>query len=218
MPIIELGHVALSPVRIILINGPDRSGKDTLARLLSVSLERQGEIVEIVRLADPLKAAAAALHGLPIDFVLDERKEEPLDELNGKSPREVWVSLAEECVKPCWGPEFFAKTAKNVICRSAAAAKAGRPRTFIVPDVRFADETETLTGIPGSSTLLIRLASAGTDFTRRNEMYQDIEGTEGCFFVIREGDNYRVLRQLMRHVDGGLPRMSSEFTSADARR
>lgn len=218
MPIIELGHVALSPVRLLLINGPDRSGKDTLADLLSVSLERQGEIVKIVRLADPLKAAAAALHGLPIDFVWDERKEDPLDELNGKSPREVWVSLAEECIKPCWGPEFFAKTTKNIICRSAAAAEAGRPRTFIVPDVRFVSEMEALTGIPESSTLLIRLASAGTDFTRQNETYQDIKGTEGCFFVIREEDNYRVPRQLMRSVDGTLPSMPSEFTSADARR
>lgn len=213
-PIITLGCTALSPIRIILINGPDRSGKDTLAEIIGASLRKQGEAVHVVRLADPLKAAAAALYGLPADFIKDEDKGTPLAELGDECPRDIWVSLAEECIKPNWGANFFAKTAANKISHIAGQA-GGTPAVFIVPDVRFIDEMETLTAIPKSSTLLIKLASPGTEFTRWGERYQDIEGTQGGFFVIREGRQYRRVRELLCVTDGALPTMRSEFTADD---
>jgi hypothetical protein len=207
--------MALYPIRVILINGPDRSGKDTLAEIIGASLRKQGETVHTVRLADPLKAAAAALYRLREDCVKDEDKETPLAEFDGKRPREVWASLAESCIKPNWGADFFAKRAARAITLSAQAE--GTPVVFIVPDVRFIAEMGPLTSIPRSSSLLIRLASPGTEFIRWGETYQDIEGTRGGFFLTREGQQYRALRALRCADEENPPTMRLEFTVEDVR-
>lgn len=90
---------------LYLLNGPPRSGKDTVGAIIASAV---GNCLGL-KLAAELKERAHEayrLHGLPHDY-FEEVKEEPTGEFHGLSPRQVYIDFHERYLKPVHGPEIL---------------------------------------------------------------------------------------------------------------
>lgn len=99
---------------IILLNGPPRSGKDTVGDIIRKTLNH----CQDYKMSTPLKKAFRDIMG--IDFVLakhllEESKDKPLYSDSSATPRDVQISLSEDCMKPLFGKHIFGKIAVNNI-------------------------------------------------------------------------------------------------------
>jgi len=92
---------------IILLTGKPGCGKDTVANILSANQ------INHLKLADPLmKIMYAMFPNFNYEYnikINNERalKESPNEVFLGKSYRECMIWLAEECIKPKFGKDFF---------------------------------------------------------------------------------------------------------------
>lgn len=124
-------------VKIILFNGPPRSGKDTCT---TMALDHLGKSAVHYRFAAPLKDAVHGLFGMgnvkqeAFDFV----KNDPSEMLMGMSPREAYIWMSEEVVKPKFGRDFFAGVAVNAIKNIAD------DKTVVISDCGFDEEVRKL--------------------------------------------------------------------------
>ncbi|MEU9859193.1 hypothetical protein AB0E19_38720, partial [Streptomyces sp. NPDC047974] len=85
-------------MKIIGITGRARSGKDTLAEFL---VSDHGFVK--LSFAAPIRAFVADITGLPVSAMEDgPLKEEPLDWLNGQTPRRLMQTVGTE-----WGREMI---------------------------------------------------------------------------------------------------------------
>jgi hypothetical protein len=97
------------PHQVIMFNGPPASGKDTAGLFV---LEEYNN-VRIVKFADPLKQAVAAMFGLSFETVRrleaigSQDKDKPMDELMGFSWRQALIWMSEQCMKPKFGKDIF---------------------------------------------------------------------------------------------------------------
>ena len=106
-------------MKIILINGPPGSGKDTAANLI----KRIGSAVVDYKMSKPLKEAFTKLlqiEGSMIPYFLEDHKDEKVPELGGMSPREVQIELSERFCKHLFGEDFFGRTAARAIYSTPA--------------------------------------------------------------------------------------------------
>lgn len=127
---------------IVGIAGPKRSGKDTLARLLASALN-----AEVHSFAAPIRQFVAGLLGWTLDE-LEDRKETPVQWLDGVTPRQMMQSLGTEWGRQMVHPELW--------FRSLAARLPGQEA--IVCDVRFDNEAEAIRKLGG---VVIRLSRPG---------------------------------------------------------
>jgi len=103
--------VKLVTHKVIFLNGPPRSGKDTAAQ----HIMRKLPWVRHRKFSAPLKAAARVLFAINDELFKEleaegsQKKNEPLPELMGKTWREVLISLSEEHMKPKYGDDVFGK-------------------------------------------------------------------------------------------------------------
>ena len=102
--------VPLRQHKIIFLNGPPHSGKDTVANYVTSRLPH----VRHRKFSAPLKAAARAMFG--VDDKLwqwlegvgnNANKDVRHDQLLGKTWREVLIVLSEQHMKPIYGKEVF---------------------------------------------------------------------------------------------------------------
>lgn len=124
-------------MKLILINGADRAGKDTLAEMLEERCNAHA-----FSLAEPVKRVTRSL----IEQVtlqndhktfFEGKKDESLKILNGHTPRDLWIKLAEDLIKPIWGDDIFAKILSYKIkCLSPEGIN------IIIPDCRFKPELD----------------------------------------------------------------------------
>ena len=132
--------------KIILANGPARSGKDTVGSMVADLL---GE-VHITKFAHVLKCAThamfAAMHGnsRPIcwnsatdDAYYENRKGVPLPMFFDLSPREAYIAVSEVFIKPVFGQDFFG----NVL---AARLEQVKEDVVVVTDSGFTPEAKSL--------------------------------------------------------------------------
>lgn len=95
--------------RVVLFNGPPRSGKDTAASMLSSALVEAGIPVYKQSFARPLKQAVHALFGmdyLPVNH-FEKEKEIKQELLHGDTPRQAYIAMSEEFAKVRYGKNFF---------------------------------------------------------------------------------------------------------------
>jgi len=99
-------------VKIILLNGPAGSGKDTAAFSVKRNLLFQSEHdvnVHVVKFAEVLKRCTHEAYGLEnLNHDHYEKvKEMPLDDFFGLSPRDAYIKMSEHCIKPGIHKEHF---------------------------------------------------------------------------------------------------------------
>lgn len=90
-------------MKALLINGPPRSGKDTLGRILSLALPNYR-----TKFALPITLFMRDAYGINMKSV---DKDAPHDLLHGRTPREVAIRYSEGFCKPLYGNDYFGRCA-----------------------------------------------------------------------------------------------------------
>lgn len=177
--------------RVILINGPPSSGKDTVGRMIEEKLG--GGLSRISKFARQVKERTHAFYEL-VDLrtgkperhnAYDVRKDDPLPEFWGLSPRQAYIEMSERYTKAVHGKGIWGilllhdlrtfdalhKTVwlpweENKQCRS----------THIITDCGFLEEVEPLVGWYGAENLvLLRLFREGKTFEKDSRGYLDVD-------------------------------------------
>lgn len=168
--------------KIVWLNGPPRSGKDTLGKLL---VDHYREIpyardAATMKLAQPIKDGIKAFLGIPegvfntID-VLGIGKEDPKATplTFGKSLRECQIAISEQFAKPFWGKKIFGELllermrTNYPICSENAL--------IFVTDAGFDYECEPVINYYGpENNVVVQLERSGTDYSRDSRSYIDL--------------------------------------------
>lgn len=151
---------------ILLLNGPPRSGKDTLADMIA---EQYG--FTPLKFATPLREAVPAAFGISQDDwedLIEEHKGEPCERLDGLTPREAQIWLSEEAIKPRFGEDFFGRVLANRI----ATLEQERHRGYVISDSGFVGEAAVLKERFGAENIaLMRLHREGCTFEGDSRSY-----------------------------------------------
>lgn len=143
-------------MKVVLINGPKRSGKNTLATMIA----KQTSNVEIIGFSHHLKRFVHAIYlgakGWKMDpDVFDAVKEVPQEILSGFTWRQMYIHYSEKVIKPMHGAEWFGR-------QFMRAAYATGAYAILVPDSGFREEAENVVRAVGpENVLLIRLHRDG---------------------------------------------------------
>jgi hypothetical protein len=89
--------------KILILNGPPSSGKDTIANILYKHYDCRR-----LKFSNPLKKALVELFCLNEDWMaLEKTKDQPTNRFYNMSFREAQIWLSEEVMKPKFGPDIF---------------------------------------------------------------------------------------------------------------
>lgn len=96
-------------MKVLLVNGPPRSGKDTIATLLKNS---NPSFVHLEKFARPMKQIIPIMYSIPLKIWQEhldtpENKDIPCSELMGKTPRQVQIHLSEAYFKGLHNTSVF---------------------------------------------------------------------------------------------------------------
>ena len=153
-------------MKLILLNGPPRSGKSTAAGIIQAGNPQRA----VVSYADPLKRA---VHGLRLGDVgyqmppdaFEPIKDAPQELLCGRTWRDEYIYHAERVIKPKAGREWFAK-------QFIKMAQQTRADIVIAPDLGFQEELIEATRTVGVTNLqVIRLHREGCCFKDDSREY-----------------------------------------------
>lgn len=161
--------------RITLLNGPPRSGKDTLGAMLCDP--SAGDM--ILHFAKPLKEAVHAALGLvsatgrPLHYGAFEDVKDDFDVpgFHGVSPRQAYIQFSEGFAKNLWGPGYFGERFADEVER----LRRGVEHHVIVPDSGFVEEAEVLVDRFGADRVrLYQIHREGCDFSNDSRSYIDL--------------------------------------------
>lgn len=161
--------------RVVLLNGPPKCGKDTLASHLVPYFAFQK-----MKFAAPIKRMAAGLLDMRTELIEEYKdhemnilcKETVSDEF-GIAPtysekdtiRRLLIRISEDFLKPVYGDTIFGKIAVREMQRSSYSLN-------VFTDSGFATEAASIIRAIGkSNVLLIRLHREGCDFTEDSRSY-----------------------------------------------
>lgn len=150
-------------MKILFLNGPPRSGKDTVGAQLRMRFPG----CETAKFAGELKDAVHRAFGLqvPTDH-FESRKDQPCDEFFGRTPREVYIAYSERFLKPLYGPGIFGR----MLVETLKGMEASGVRLVAVTDSGFREEAEEVLRV-FPEALLIRLHRDGTSFMGDSRSY-----------------------------------------------
>lgn len=170
--------------RVILLNGPPESGKDTAAEMLKDEL---GWPAWVEKFARPVKEGCHGLFGI-VDEVgrvlrhdaFEKVKNEPNYEFMGMSPRQAYIWYSEEVMKPKFGQAIFGNMAViNMLKKLNEFRESVRRGVvvdstpyFLISDSGFQSETDpVVTAFGACNVLLIRLYRDGKTFASDSRSY-----------------------------------------------
>ena len=170
--------------KIILLNGPPSSGKDTAAKHIRQVLNQQhiNDIwynPRLDRMSMPIKRAFAGTMGLPIteDGIVEpweSKKEEVIPEF-GVSYRQWQIDFSEHFLKGYRGDIF----GELLISRIKRRFERGIANLLVIPDCGFQVEIETLyDAFPMEDLLLVRCHRPDFTFSKDSRSY--VHAPNGC--------------------------------------
>ena len=156
---------------VILINGPPRCGKNTLANFMA---ERRADAI-VMGFSDHLKRCVHHVHlgkdgwGLNPD-AFDSIKDIPQACLGGMSWREAYIDFSEKYIKPRFGKKWFG--------RQLLKEALSQPQPLIIIyDSGFVEEVSPLLSCAEIEQIsLVHLHRSGTDFSNDSRSYIDLSG------------------------------------------
>lgn len=102
--------------RVLLFNGPPRSGKDTAAQTAAKTANARH-----LKLAYHVKTGTHAQYKIPPSYrpeAFDPVKDHPHILFEGRTPRECYIDYSEKYCKPSFGTHYFAHLLAQEILRS----------------------------------------------------------------------------------------------------
>ncbi len=159
---------------IIALNGPPQSGKDTVAQkmynaIVDINVNKR---MTIAKFSDPLKLGVHAAFGIVNEFAevqgedwFEDRKDTPLDEFFGMSPREAYIWFSEEVMKPRFGKFIFGQLMAKRLSHMLDITEEDIHPLIIIADSGFTEELEFLEEVVGANHIMrIRLIRRGHSF------------------------------------------------------
>lgn len=159
--------------KIILLNGPAGSGKDTAFELLKKEFSSSIDYdLKMKKLAQPLKWVICQLFDLPLTDA-EDKKDEPRDVTYGFTLRELFIWMSEECIKPKFGVDFFGKLLASQLREEQLFTDSGdRETIYVITDCGFPEEAASIMEAFGEKNiLLLELHREGTTFEGDSRNY-----------------------------------------------
>jgi hypothetical protein len=156
----------------VLLNGPRRSGKSSIAYAIADSLEIDNSI-SVIGMSYHLKRFVHSIYlgakGFQMDpDHFDATKEHPQEILGGMSWRQAYIHYSENVIKPLHGKEWFGR----MLIQAADYDCTG---LIVVPDSGFREEAEEIVRSVGDeNVLLVRLHRPGHGFEGDSRGYVDL--------------------------------------------
>lgn len=161
-------------MRIILLNGPPRSGKDTVAELIKNAHSTE---VHLEKFARPMKMVMPLIYHTTKqhwDEHLDtaENKDKPCNELFGATPRQVQINFSENYMKPTHSPRIFGEL---LIRRVHSIMQNKTIQSVVISDSGFIEEAEQVVDEFGSENVeLWNILRKDCDFKGDSRGYIDL--------------------------------------------
>ncbi len=191
-------------MKIIVLNGPPRSGKDTAGFAVVAGVQQQLDAgtsvsplnwwIERRKMSDNLKLGAHALMGFREDAdFFEAAKDEPQDELMGWTPRQLYTALDEEFFKPRFGKGARGHSFVNAV-RNMLKLHPHYLEYVIVCETGFLEELEPLVEAFGADNiLLLRLYRPGCSFPNdHNDRREYIEHSKVLTLMV-ENDTEKMI-------------------------
>ena len=168
-------------VRIVFVNGPPRSGKDTVGQLIVQTSPRE---VRLCKFATEVKERAHLAYRLfdkrtrrpAAADALEAVKDHPLPLLLGKTPREIYIAFSEAFMKPLHGDDIFGRLLLDRL-KYELACEGGLPEEkkteiIVITDSGFKEEAEVIVDHFGiGQCRFIHLCRSGCDFSGDSRGY-----------------------------------------------
>ena len=147
-------------MRVILLNGPARSGKSTAASILHRIIPDSAVIGFSFHLKRMVHGIYLGRPGWDMEpDAFDAVKGEPQPLLDGMSWRQAYIHYSEKVIKPLHGEHWFG-------CQFLRAAKASGAEKVIVPDSGFVEEADVVAEAVGPANVrLIRMGGRDARLT-----------------------------------------------------
>lgn len=158
--------------KITFLNGPPRSGKDSLAN----AMWDLDKYVVRMPLAAILKQRTHEALGIrrPWNFY-EDKKDEPLDEFFGMTPREAYIWFSESVMKPKFGNDIFARLWFKEFCQwmeTCGRVFEVREPHIVVSDTGFIDEVKYIAALFGrQNCTFVQVFREGRDFKNDSRSY-----------------------------------------------
>ncbi len=156
-------------MRLILLNGPPRSGKDTALGIIAKNEKALNlGMVRHIMMAEPLKDACHSFMGTRPENDKAKDLSMPFTE---KTWRQFYIAMSETCAKPFFGVDIFG--------RIAAEQMNNPTHTYVVSDAGFHEEVVPMVRKAGGrNTLLVNLSRPGTSFANDSRGYLHVDHIE----------------------------------------
>lgn len=179
--------------KLILLNGPRRVGKDSIAK----ELEKVFSSV-IMHFAEPVKAGTHASFGLPHPSDYYEAvKDEPNSDFFGFTPRQAWINHAEGYMRKLYGQDVYVK----ILCNKLKTHMVGARRFVIVPDCRFSEEVYGMTSLfDMKDMLLVNVLREGYSFENDTGEYLNYEWLRRVVISNKENQLDLAVKTLYVHI------------------
>lgn len=144
-------------MKALLLNGPPRSGKDTIGRMLWAMAPDLGLVCG--KFADPIVRFMSAVFS--VDMRRDDLKDIPDNSLLGKTPREVAIAYSERFCKPLFGESYFGGEAVELLKRMETFGQ----QMVVFTDSGFVSEAiPVLDHLGAANVLKVTLTRPGCSF------------------------------------------------------
>ncbi len=169
-------------VKVVLLNGPPGSGKDTIANKMSMYVGNNYQFFHY-KFSTLLKTQVLCDYGFyPIDYWLDyfedrKHKEEPRVEFDGKSFREMVIDKSENKIKPILGKDFYGRYLARKITIDFTISAPFSPLVAI-SDSGFLEESLPMIKTFGAENMLlarIRAEERGVSYKGDSRSYLKLD-------------------------------------------
>lgn len=182
--------------KLLLLNGPPKSGKDTIVKELTQYLKFQH-----LKFSMPIKRAVAALLDIR-ESDLENYKDvgTPILQPAGTTlkeyrdtPRNLLIAMSEDLLKPRYGDDFFGRVFWQ-------HAKQSASQLIIASDCGFESEIERVVSNAGSrNCIIIRLHRTGTTFDGDSRSYLR-DGICPTWDITNDGSVHEATMMVLRLV------------------
>lgn len=164
-------------LKIVLFNGPPRSGKDTAADFIRDTLG-----LYRCAFAEPLKTAVIQSLGLNDWRDYEGRKDTELDEFFGYTPRQAYIDFSENYMKDRYGHDIFAE----IFYRKIKELQSPKEYGTVISDCGFQNEVDWLHAKFDVRVALIHIIRPGHDFNGDSRGY--VQPRDGMYFGVINND------------------------------